>query len=264
MKLAAHLEMNFNSQYRFSERWLAAHRYGFAGCEFVWRNRELSEVVELTANAPLTVGCLGGTTGFQPGGDRPLLTLPEDRDRLANDLEKAIAYAKRISCGTLVFVPGNAIAGWSLERHRQEAVATLKYAAPLLEQAGITAVLEPLNSKIDHKGIYCDNSAEAFRIVEETASPNVKVLYDVYHMQIMEGNLIHTIQSKHSLIGYYHLAKIPGRFEPIGGEVNYGAVLEAIRATGYSGFVGLEYRPSAEPLEVFDRLMTEYRSLADI
>jgi hydroxypyruvate isomerase len=258
IKFAAHLEMNFGKGVSFRDRWTAAKESGFQGCEFVWRNVELAEALDLKSAAPMQVSCLGGTTGGAGGGPRPVLLLAEDRERLAKDVETAAAYARQLNCRNLVMVPGNMMKDWSIEKHRQEIVTSLKYIAPLLEQAGVTALVEPLNSKVDHKGVYCDTATEGFRIVEEVGSSNVKILYDIYHMQIMEGNLIQTIENNHSRIGYFHLAKVPGRFEPIGGEIHYPAVLEAVAKSGYDGFVGLEYRPSQPYNEVFQQIKSTY------
>jgi hydroxypyruvate isomerase len=258
LKFSAHLEINFNNDVLFKDRWLTAKQHGFEACEFVWRQHPLSEVQSLIDEAPLEVCCLGGTTGGNAGKGRPVLINPEDRERLSKDVEEAVAYAKQLSCKRLIFVPGNLVPGWSIERHRQEAVASLKYVAPILEGAGITVLIEPLNSEVNHPGTYCDNSSEAFRVVEGVGSPNVKMLYDVYHMQVAEGNLIQTIENNHDLIGYYHIAKVPGRYEPIGGEVNLSAVLNVIRSTGYDDFIGLEYKPSSDTESSYQALKKAY------
>jgi hydroxypyruvate isomerase len=260
MRFAAHLEMNFPKEVSFADRWTVAAQAGFTGCEFVWRTRELSEVRKLRARTPLAVTCLGGTLGFAPGGGRPILTLPEEREWLVREMLAAIDYAQKAGCPNLVVVPGNLNPGWSFERHRDEAVRSLSEVAPYLEAAGITALLEPLNSKTDHKGTYCDTAAEGFRIVERVGSPNVKILFDIYHAQIMETRLIETIRGFHSLIGYYHVARFPGRFEPLGGEFELRPVLDAIAGTGYDGYVGLEFRPSGTTEEAYSRLHRAYPS----
>ncbi|RKN86124.1 hydroxypyruvate isomerase family protein [Paenibacillus ginsengarvi] len=262
IRFAAHLEMNFGPGVPFHDRWRAARRSGFRGCEFVWRNVELPAAAELQKAEPLAVSCLGGTTGAAAGA-RPVLILPEDRDRLMKDVETATAYARELSCRNLVMVSGNMIRDWSVEKHREEAVRSLRSIAPILEEAGVTALIEPLNSKIDHKGVYCDTSAEGFRIVEQTGSPNVKLLYDAYHMQVMGEPIVRTIRERSGLIGYYHLAKVPGRTEPIGGEIDVPAFLEAVADTGYDGFVGLEYKPSGDYRDVFRRLSDAYPEQID-
>ncbi len=126
-------------------------------------------------------------------------------------------------------------------------VAALRAGAPLCEDAGVTMVLEPLNVLVDHAGYYLVTSAEGFQIVDEVGSPAVKLLYDVYHQQITEGNLIATITANVGRIGHLHVADVPGRHEPGTGEINYRNVLRAVEAAGYAGYVGLEYQPQADP-----------------
>jgi hydroxypyruvate isomerase len=111
---------------------------------------------------------------------------------------------------------------------------------------------------VDHKNNFASTSKEAFAIVETVGSANVKVLYDVYHMQIMEGNLISTIKNHYDLIGHYHIAGVPGRHEPLDTEVNYPSVFDAIAQTGYDGYIGLEYGPSIDPEESLRRVYAAF------
>ena len=123
----------------------------------------------------------------------------------------------------------------------------LKEAAPLLEASGVTLVIEPLNELVDHPGYYLIRSDEAFEIVQKVGSQRVQVVFDIYHQQVSEGHLIHNITSNIDKIGHFHAAGTPGRHELFRGELNYPAIFEAIRATGYDGYVGLEYWPVGEP-----------------
>ena len=121
--------------------------------------------------------------------------------------------------------------------------------APLAEQAGVTLVLELLNSKVDHPDYQCDRTPWAVQVVRQVSSPRVKVLYDIYHMQIMEGDLIRTIREYHPYFGHYHTAGNPGRHEiDAGQEINYPPVLRAIAATGYQGYICHEFVPTGEPV----------------
>lgn len=108
-------------------------------------------------------------------------------------------------------------------------------------------VIEPLNTLVDHKGYYLDRSKEGFQIVNEVDSPFVKVLYDIYHMQIMEGNIISTINQNIDKIGYFHAAGVPGRHELYIGELFYFNIFKAIKSTDFKGYVALEYFPIAPP-----------------
>ena len=121
--------------------------------------------------------------------------------------------------------------------------------ARIAEKEGIVLYLEPLNSKVDHPGIFLNNSRFAFMLVNEINSPNLKVLYDIYHMQIMEGNIINTIKKNISSIGYIHVADVPGRHEPGTGELNYGNILKMLKDLDFGGTVGFELFPEGESTE---------------
>ena len=120
---------------------------------------------------------------------------------------------------------------------------TLKRCGALAEQNGVTLVLEPLNSLYDHVGNYLTTPDKAARLVQEVASPSIRMLYDIYHMQIMTGNIINTLTKYREEIGYIHVADVPGRKEPDTGEINYPNVFKALRDLGFIGFVGLECFP---------------------
>ena len=131
--------------------------------------------------------------------------------------------------------------------------------APLAEAAGVTLVLELLNSKIDHPDYQADRTPWAAAVCERVGSPRVKVLYDIYHMQIMEGDLIRTLQTYAPLFGHYHTAGCPGRHElDETQEINYHAVLRAIKATGYQGYVVHEFLPVGDPLTSLRATVARY------
>ena len=131
----------------------------------------------------------------------------------------------------------------------ENTAAGLRRVARAAEEAGITLVLELLNSKVDHPDYQCDRTEWGVKVCTWVNSPRVKLLYDIYHMQIMEGDLIRTIQTHHTWFGHYHVAGNPGRHEPDDSqEINYPAVYRAIRETGYDGFIGVEFVPSVEPV----------------
>ncbi len=125
-------------------------------------------------------------------------------------------------------------------------IENLRRIADLAEKHEATVLIEPLNSLYDHKGYYLDSAAEGFEIVRCVNSPSIKLLYDVYHMQIMEGNLINSITRHMDAIGHFHFAGVPGRHEPHLGEINYCAVASAIEACEYEGYCGLEYWPTGD------------------
>lgn len=165
------------------------------------------------------------------------------RDQYLEGLEQSIQTAKRLRCKTLISQVGDSIPGISRADQHAALVDGLREAAPMLEASGITLVIEPLNELIDHLGYYLVRSEEAFQIIDQVGSPNVKVVFDIYHQQISEGQLIANITSNIDKIAHFHAAGNPGRHELTRGELHYPSIFDAISATGYRGFVGLEYWP---------------------
>jgi hydroxypyruvate isomerase len=127
-------------------------------------------------------------------------------------------------------------------------VEGLKRGHDVVAPHGITLIVEPLNTLVNHAGYYLNYTREAFEIMREVASPYVKILFDIYHVQIMEGNLIDTIRKNIGHIGHFHVGDVPGRHEPGTGEINYRNVFKAIGELGFRDFVAMEYMPSKDAM----------------
>lgn len=178
------------------------------------------------------------------------LNVPRQRAAYLQGLAQSIAVAKRLDCSVLISQIGQEQADASRAEQHACIVDGLRACVPQLLDAGVTLVIEPLNTLVDHKGYYLSGSAEAFDIVREVGSPQVKVLYDVYHQQITEGNLIANLTANVDAIGHIHVAGNPGRHEPYeNSEVHYPSVIGALQAAGYAGCIGLEYFPLRDPVE---------------
>jgi hydroxypyruvate isomerase len=171
---------------------------------------------------------------------------PATRGAYLEGLRESIAAAQQLGTKTLISQVGDFRAGVSRDDQHQCLVEGLREAAPLLESADITLVIEPLNELVDHAGYYLVRSGEAFDIIDEVNSPSVRVVFDIYHQQISEGHLIHNLTTNIDKIGHFHAAGNPGRHELQHGEINYPEVFDAIRDTSYEGYVGLEYWPLDE------------------
>lgn len=182
---------------------------------------------------------------------------PACRAACVESVRESIAVAKRFGCRNLLMQVGQMREGVSREAQHASIVESLKACAPMAEAAGITLLPEPLNILVDHAGYYLDSSVEGFEIISEVGSPNVKLLYDIYHQQITEGQLIANITANIGLIGHFHVAGVPGRHEPFEDqEINYPAVLAAIHRAGYQGAVGLEYFPRSAPEDSLKRILS--------
>ena len=169
-----------------------------------------------------------------------------DREMYLEKLTKVIEFAKRIGCSRLITCTGKEVAGRTRKEQRDSILATLSEAAKIVEREGLTLLLEPLNIYVDHPGYFLSSSKEGADIVREINHPNVRLLYDIYHMQIMEGNIIATIEKNIDIIGHFHTAGVPGRHELYLGELNYYNIIKRIDELGYQGYVGLEYFPSMD------------------
>lgn len=125
----------------------------------------------------------------------------------------------------------------------------MKDAVPLLKENDMTLVLEPLNIITDHPGYHMSTGAHAFSFLQKIQDEHIKILFDLYHQQITDGNLLDTVTKNLSRIGHFHIAAVPGRIEPTIGELNYPYILKAIEKLGYEGYFGLEYMPKRDALE---------------
>lgn len=191
----------------------------------------------------LAIAAISGHQSIADGLNRR-----ENHDRIERELMDNLALAVRWNIPNLICFSGNR-AGLDEATGAEHTAAGLQRVARAAEDAGVTLVLELLNSKVDHADYQCDHTAWGVQVCEWINSPRVKLLYDIYHMQIMEGDLIRTIQAAHPYVAHYHTAGNPGRHEiNASQEINYAAVVQAIAATGYTGFLGQEFIPTGDPI----------------
>lgn len=238
----------------FAERMHNVAKLGFPAYEF-WRLDDKDLDVILAKQRSLGLAC----AAFVGCGRVPLVDSAR-RDDLMVTFREALAQAARFGCQRLLMTTGQEMIGVPRQDQRDSIVEGLREAAKPAEDLGVALVLEPLNILVDHKGYFLSSSSEAFAILDEVGSPAVKLLYDVYHQQITEGNLITTITANVTRIGHIHVADVPGRHEPGSGEINYRSVFEAIDSAGYEGYVGLEYKPSKDPADT----LRSVKALAEI
>jgi hydroxypyruvate isomerase len=235
MKLSPCLGM-FYADLPFVERMRKIKDYGFDAFEFwCWWDEDPKQIAAEAKRLGLTV--VACCTKFVS------LVEPSQREAYLTGLRESIAAAKIMGCTRLISQVGNELPGVPREQQRQSLVDGLKDAAPLLAADGITLVVEPLNLLFDHAGYFLARSDEALEIIRQVGSPYVKLVFDIYHQQITEGNLIPNIEKCFKEIAHFHTADHPGRHDLGSGEINYVNVLKKIEDLGYEGYVGLEYTP---------------------
>ena len=202
-----------------------------------------SEFWPLVRDHGLKIAAVDGHASIHDGLNRR-----ENSGRIVGELESNIARAAEWGIPNLICFSGNRDNHGDVEAAEITA-ENLRQVARLAEDSGVTLVLELLNSKVDHPGYQCDHTDWGIKVCEMVASPRVQLLYDIYHMQIMEGDVIRTISKNHTYFGHYHTAGNPGRHEiDDSQELNYPAIMRAILDTGYVGYVAQEFVPAGEPI----------------
>ncbi|SFL33827.1 hydroxypyruvate isomerase [Halogranum rubrum] len=196
--------------------------------------------------------CLGVAANTQ--GEGPGITDPSLHDEAVDDIERSLELGREVGVDALVVTVGPEQDDLPPGTEHRAIVNVLRDAAPAAEEAGIDLVVEPLNHPVDHGGYYLDSSYEAYEIVDAVDSPAVSVLFDIYHQQITEGNVIQNLTEHVEFVGYVHVADVPGRHEPGTGELNYERIFEALDDAGYDGYVGLEYAPVDDAAETVEHV----------
>ena len=216
---------------------------GFPAFEFWgWKNKDIAriEAAMNKHNIPIAALCL----------EPPASLIKRNIEgELVRGMEETAAVAQELRCKTIIATVGNVYDDETYEITRRRVVRNLAAVAKVAEDNGLTLVIEPLNTLVNHHGYWLTRMSQAADIVQEIGSPAVKILMDLYHQQIMEGNIINNLTTYIDLIGHFHAAGVPGRHELVGGELDYRGILKAINATGYDGYVGLEYSPTMDTEE---------------
>jgi hydroxypyruvate isomerase len=249
MRLAANLSMLFG-EVDFLDRFKAAADAGFTAVEYLlpysYTTAELAERLE--ANG-LAQALFNMPVGDWNGGERGLACLPDRVSEFREGVGQAAEYAKALGCGRVNALAGLIPEGADPDELNATFVDNLSYAANELKKSGIHAITEPINDKVDIPGFFLTSTSQARDAIAAAGSDNLFIQYDIYHMQIMEGDLIRTVEANLDLIDHIQLADHPGRHEPGTGEINYSFLLPQLDAIGYKGFVGCEYKPLADTAE---------------
>lgn len=241
-KLAANLTFMFN-EVEFLDRFAAAAKAGFKGVEYLFPYDHPKEAIaERLERHGLKQVMFNAPAGDWAAGERGLAILPGRVNEFKDGVGNAIEYAKALNCDRIHVMAGVAPSGVHPARLRETYVGNLKHAAVEAAKNGITILIEPVNTR-DIPGYYLCTSTQAIAVIGAVHAPNLKLQHDVYHAQVMEGDLAHTLEKNLPLIGHIQISDLPGRHEPGTGEINYDFLLAFMDKVGYAGWVGCEYRP---------------------
>ena len=247
-RFAANLTLLFN-EVPFVDRFRAAAQAGFTAVEYLFPyDYDKDELAEALQTNRLQQVLHNLPAGNWSEGERGIGCHPDRVGEFQDGVGEAIEYATRLGCRQVNCLAGLAPKSVAPERVRTTFVTNLKFAALKLKEHGIRLLIEPINTR-DMPGFYLSHTAQAIDIIREVGSDNLFVQYDIYHMQVMEGDLAATIERHLPRIAHMQLADNPGRHEPGTGEINYAFLLPFIDQIGYTGWIGCEYKPAATTAE---------------
>ena len=233
----------------FLERFARAAEAGFSAAEFWWPSGEdLDEVEGAVKGAGVELALFNFDAGDMPGGDRGLLSDPKRVEQFRSNVPVALELARSLDCRRLNALVGHRLEDASRDEQLELARENVAWAAGEAAEQGAEVMIEAVNTFENGPYLlYTTEAAAAF--VQSVGRPNVRLQYDFYHMQRMEGNLVANLRKHIGSIGHVQVADSPGRGEPGTGEINYPYVLSQLEELGYAGFVGLEYNPTNERTE---------------
>ena len=242
-KFSANLSMLF-TEAGFADRFERAAKAGFKGveCQFPYElpKEDIAGILDKYGQEMVLHNI---PSGDWAAGERGIACLPGRENEFQDGVGKAIEYGKALKCPRINCLVGLTPKDVPADRVRQTLVKNLKFAADALQKAGISMLVESLNSH-DIAGFYLTDTAMTLQLMDEVNHPNLYYQYDIYHMQVMEGNMTKTIRDNISRIGHIQLADVPGRHEPGTGEINFTNLFKFIDEAGYTGWIGCEYKPA--------------------
>ena len=243
-KFAANLSFLFTES-SFLDRFEQAALAGFKGVEYLF---PYEHPASLLADRLLTHGLEQVLFNLPPGdwqgGERGLASLPGREAEFREGVEAAIEYAFQLDCRRLHCMAGLHDGKFAFEDQEASYIANLQWAADRLKETGITLLIEPINSRIDMPGYWLDSIVKARNLLRSINRSNVRLQLDLYHAQIIQGDLARCITESFAELGHIQIADNPGRHEPGSGEVNYPYLFRLLDQLGYSGWVGCEYKPA--------------------
>jgi len=247
----------------FEERMEAAARAGLQSVEFVgehydWTDADIDRVKKLARSLKLGIDTLSSVPKW--GSQKINMVEPAGREAFLKEVSRNLVFAQKLEIPMALLMSGNAVAGLTFEQQFSAMVDCAKKCGELAEKAGITLIVEPLNTKVNHKGYFLSNCVDGLRLMKEVDHPNVRLLFDLYHEQVERGDVVRTALAAMPYVRVFHVADNPGRNEPGTGEMNYANIYKAIAKAGYEHYITMEYVPLQEQVGSLQKAVTEMRA----
>lgn len=253
MKFAVNIEMWW-THLPFIKRIEQAAKSGFKAIEFwEYQDKDIDAIALAARENKIEI------TQFTAWGWDNWMNDPKNIELFISQIKEAFTVGKKLNCKMGTVVAGDDQPGMTQDEMHKQIIRVLTEVAPLAEEENFTLILEPMNIRVDHAGHCLYGSEAAIKICQQVNSSHVKINWDLYHMQISEGDLCGHLNEGINQIGYIQLADHPGRHEPGTGEVNYVKVLEEAISLGYEGYFGLECTPYQDEEQAIDRLINLFK-----
>lgn len=247
----------------FEEKLEIAARAGLQSVELVgefrgWSDADVSRVKKLARSLRMGMDTISST----PNWKREPISMvdPAQRANLLKEVEKNLAVAQKLEVPMALLMSGDAIEGKSYAEQWSSLVEGCKRCGDLAAKAGVTLIVEPLNTKVNHKGYFLDSCVAGLKLMKEVDHPHVRLLFDIYHEQVQLGDVIRTIEAAASYVKVFHIADNPGRNDPGTGEMNYDNIYKAIRKLKYTGYLTMEYLPLGDPVASLKKAVDSMRA----
>jgi hydroxypyruvate isomerase len=247
----------------FDQKLEAAAKAGIGSVQLVtewvsWSDAEIRRINAVRRSLGLGIDALLGQENWKT---RPVtLVNPAHREGFLADMRRAFAAAKKLECPRIILVSGDAMPGAPHAQQYASIVEGMKQAGEMAAREDLTLIIEPLNSLVNHPGYFLTSAVEGLKAVKEVGTPHVKLLFDIYHEQVQEGNIIDTLTKNMQHIAVFHVADCPGRHDPGTGELNYPNIYRAIAKAGFQGHIAMEYLPNGDQTASLTRAVSELRN----
>jgi hydroxypyruvate isomerase len=247
----------------FEEKLETAARAGLQSVELIgeyaqWSDADVARVKKTASSFGLGMDTLICSPDW---GKRPVSMVdPAQREAFLADVRNAIGYARKLDVPQIILMSGNALVGRTHEGQYASLLEGAKRAGDLAAEAKLTMIVEPLNSLINHKGFFLTTCTEGLKLIREVDNPHVRLLFDLYHEQVQQGNVIRTLTEAAPEVAVFHVADNPGRNDPGTGEMNYPNIYKAIQKTGFAGYLTMEYLPAGEQVASLTKAVDGFRA----
>jgi len=255
--------MLWTLQGSFEEKLETAARAGIQSVELIdeyaaWTDADIARVKKRAQSFGLGMDAMLGSPNWSK---RPVSMVdPAHRDAFLADVRNAITFAHKLEIPQIILMSGNAIPGRTHEEQYASLLEGARRAGDLAAEANVTMIVEPLNSLVNHKGFFLTTCTEGLKLIREVDHPHVRLLFDIYHEQVQEGNVIRTITEAAPVTAVFHVADNPGRNDPGTGELNYANIYKAIQKTGFAGYVAMEYLPLGKQVDSLIKSVDGFRA----